>query len=153
MDAIALLQQQHRELERLFARAKRSDDPGAVIDRIADALALHAALEERRFYPATRSLRSADRLREAVEDHLAMKQLVADLMSCEPGDAAVEAGLNRLAEQVAQHVEQEERELFPQVALSLSPDELEELGLALQDLADELLVPAPATRAEGAPLD
>ena len=132
MDAIELLRSQHREVERLFAEARRGADLGDLFD----ALALHAMLEEQQFYPATRAARSGDELRAAVEEHLAIKQLVADLLGCEPSDPQFEARLKLLEDEVRQHVAQEEEELFPAVARLLSQNEREELGAALQDLVD-----------------
>ena len=132
MDAIELLLHQHRRIERLFAEAKQGADLGDLFD----ALALHAMLEEQQFYPATRAARSGDSLRTAVEEHLAIKQMIADLLGCEPSDPRFEARLNLLEDEVRQHVAQEEAELFPAAGALLSPDERDELGAAMQELVD-----------------
>jgi hemerythrin superfamily protein len=149
MDAIALLRGQHREVERLFEEAGQGADPGELFD----ALAVHAALEERQFYPATRALRSGDQLRETEEEHLAIKQLVADLLGCDRADAQFEARLNLLAEQVSQHVAEEEASLFPAAERSLSPEEREELGASMQELAEELREPRAAQPADAHAVD
>lgn len=137
MNAIELLRQQHREQQRLLDEARKGVDPGELFD----ALKLHAALEEQEFYPATQAARSGDQLREAIEDHLAVKQLVADLLECDPADAQFEPRLALLAEQVAQHVAVEEAQLFPAVLRLLSEDELELLGESMQELAEGLRKP------------
>jgi len=133
VDAIGILKRQHRELVRLFERTDRGEDARELFDQIADALLVHAGIEEKLFYPATRSARSEDQLREAMEEHLALKRAVADLL--EPSDPHFEVKLAALREQVANHVALQERELFPAVARLLSADELEELGMEMEDLA------------------
>src|ERR1041384_573703 len=93
MNAIELLRRQHREIERLFAQAKQ----GAGAGELLDALALHAAIEEQQFYPATRAVRSDDELRTALDEHLAIKQLMADLIACDPADPQFDVRLDLLA--------------------------------------------------------
>ena len=111
MNAIELLRRQHREIERLFAQAKQ----GAGAGELLDALALHAAIEEQQFYPATRAARSDDELRTALDEHLAIKQLMADLIACDPADPQFDVRLDLLEAQVRQHVAEEETKLFPAV--------------------------------------
>jgi hypothetical protein len=116
VDAIELLRRQHRDIERLFAAARAGGDPGELFD----ALALHAALEEQQFYPATRAARTDDELRAALEEHLAIKQMVADLLARDPADADFDAKLAELEDQVKHHVAEEEAKLFPAVERMLA---------------------------------
>jgi len=60
MNAVKMLKQQHREVEKLFERLEsaRSAEPRRkIFEEIADALAVHAAIEERHFYPGVRTRR------------------------------------------------------------------------------------------------
>ena len=55
MKATKFLEQQHLEVEALFKqldKAKAAGPRRMLFDKIADALAIHAAIEERHFYPA-----------------------------------------------------------------------------------------------------
>ena len=149
MNAIDLLEQQHREVEELFEELEGAG-AGALktkerkFQEIADAMALHAEIEEKLFYPESKQENTEEILRESVEEHLAMKRLLADLMEADASDEQFEAKMKVLQEQVEHHVEEEEGELFPRVREALSKDELEDLGERMQTMADDL-------EAEGAP--
>ncbi len=149
MNAIDLLEQQHREVEELFEEFEAAGDgAGQTKDRlcreISDALAIHAEIEEKLFYPESKQEDTEELLRESVEEHLSMKRIVADLVESGPSDAQFEAKMKVLKEQVEHHVGEEEHELFPEVRRALSNDELEDLGDRMQAMVDEL-------EAEGAP--
>jgi hemerythrin superfamily protein len=56
MNAVDLLESQHREVEKLFSKienAKSTATKGKLFEEIADKLAVHAAIEEHHFYPPT----------------------------------------------------------------------------------------------------
>jgi hypothetical protein len=74
-----------------------------------------------------------------VEEHLAVKRLLTDLMEAGVEDAQFEAKMTVLKEQVEHHVEEEEKELFPKVRKACSKEELEDLGQRMETLAEELL--------------
>jgi len=152
MNAIDLLTQQHRKMEHLLDRLDHQG-PGSgpqkrdLFARMAAVLSQHISLEEGHFYPSTEAVRSGELLQAALEGHLAMKQLVADLLELDPGDEAFASRLRLLREQVELHVIDEERELFPAVEAGFTPEQLESLGLemetALEELRAELAHQAP----------
>src|SRR3954467_2505806 len=82
MDAIELLTSQHDEVEELFARCEQAAgmQKQILFDQIADALAVHAAIEEHHFYPAVKAADTEELLTEAVQEHFEMKQLIAELI-------------------------------------------------------------------------
>ncbi len=143
MNAIDLLEQQHREVEELFEEFEDARE-GAVktkerlCNEIADALAVHAEIEEKLFYPESKQENTEEILRESVEEHLSMKRILADLIESGPEDEQFDAKMKVLKEQVEHHVEEEEQELFPKVRKDLSKDELEDLGERMQSMADDL---------------
>ena len=60
MDAIELLKTQHQEVKGLFKRIEKAeeDEKQDLFEQLADALAVHAAIEEKHFYPATKNART-----------------------------------------------------------------------------------------------
>src|SRR6185436_19205730 len=106
---------QHREVEDLFAELEEAKhgQKRAVFLQIADKLAVHAAIEEKHFYPAAKSKDTEDLLLESAAEHLTVKRLIADLLSLKEGDDTFEAKVTVLKEQVDHHVEAEEEDLFP----------------------------------------
>jgi len=137
MNAINMLKKQHREVEKLFSKFEALGDSAAkskqrVFNDIADALAMHATIEEKHFYPAVKAKRTEDILLEALEEHLSLKRIIADLLKLEPSDDTFDAKVKVLQEQVEHHVKEEEGDLFPKVAKVLSASELAELEQQMQ---------------------
>jgi hemerythrin superfamily protein len=161
VNAIDLLKQQHREVEKLFKKMEKAgpDEKEKLFDELADSLAVHAAIEEQHFYPATKDARTEELLQEAVEEHLSVKRIIADLLEMEPDDPQFDAKITVLQEQVEHHVEEEEKELFPKVQKLHSKDELEDLGVLMEQTAEELKeqgaprMEVPKETGSAAPLD
>jgi hemerythrin superfamily protein len=131
MNAIDLLESQHRDVEDLFSEIeeeKNADTKTELFEQLADSLAMHAAIEEHHFYPAVRAKRTEDILLESLEEHLGIKRILADLMKITASDETFDAKIKVLKEQVEHHVEEEEGELFPKVKKLLSADELDALA-------------------------
>src|SRR5262245_11827961 len=106
MNALKMLKQQHLEVEKLFKQleAAESAEPRRKrFDEIADALAIHAAIEERHFYPAVNSRQTEDILLESVEEHLQIKRVIADLLQMDAADDEFEAKVRVLRENVEHH--------------------------------------------------
>ncbi len=145
MNALKLLETQHRAVDDLFEEFESAGE-GAKKTRarlcreIADALAVHAEIEEKIFYPEAKEASDdlEDLLRESVEEHLSVKRLVADILEKGAEDANFEARMKVLKEQVEHHVEEEEGELFPEVKKSCDAETLEDMGDRMQELADRL---------------
>jgi hemerythrin superfamily protein len=141
MNAIKMLKQQHREVEKLFKKltATRTDETRrTAFEEIADALAVHATIEERHFYPGVKKQQTEDLLLESVEEHLEVKRLIADLMEMDAGDDQFEAKATVLQENVEHHVEEEETELFPTVEKLIDEAQLEAIGAAMEETQVEL---------------
>ncbi len=143
MNAIDLLEKQHREVEKLFEAFEGAGDRARktkerLCTQIADHLAIHAEIEEKIFYPEAKQENTEEMLRESVEEHLAMKRTLADLIESEVEDAQFDARMKVLEELVEHHVEEEEKELFPKVRKACSREELEEIGQRMQQMAEDL---------------
>jgi len=142
MDAIEMLEEQHRDVEDLFEELESADaaDKQDLFDELADSLAVHALIEEAHFYPAVRAKRTEDILLESLEEHLIVKRLLAELLRLEPRDDTFEAKVAVLKEQVAHHVAEEEDDLFPKVRKVLDKKQLvalaEEMSVTQENLLD-----------------
>ncbi|WP_257453484.1 hemerythrin domain-containing protein [Archangium lipolyticum] len=148
MDAIELLTQQHEEVDELFEKFEKAIEKGddSVMDlfvRIADNLAAHAVIEEKIFYPSVYVGPTADKLQEAVEEHLSVKRVIADLLDMDPMDAQFKAKMKVLQELVEHHVEEEEKDLFKSVKKLMTKDELAVMGEQLETMFSELIQTEP----------
>ena len=130
MNAIDLLKSQHREVSKLFSKIEKAEtsEKTELFEEIADKLAVHAAIEEHHFYPAVKAKRTEDILLEALEEHLWIKRIIADLMELDGEDETFDAKVKVLKEQVEHHVEEEETDLFPKVKRLFDKEQLEAIG-------------------------
>lgn len=136
LDAVTFLTNQHREMESLLRQiAEAGDDAAkkALFVQAADQLTVHIKAEEEIFYPAVHRARTEDDLLEALEEHLSLKRLLADLIELEPSEKAFEAKFKVLKEQTEHHHREEEEHLFPAVLKLLDMPQRVALG-------DEMLV-------------
>ena len=150
-DAIVLLKNDHKEVERLFKQFEKLGD-GAhvskrrVVDQIIEALSVHAAVEEMHFYPAVRAAApdiESDVL-EGLEEHHVVKWTLSELQDLDPEHERFDAKVTVLIESVRHHVEEEEGELFPQVREAMGRKALQELGAVLEQAkATAPVEPAP----------
>lgn len=138
MDAIELLEQQHRTIESLFEKLDKSQAPFSMFERIADTLAVHMEIEERVFYPAARGERTDDEEEESLQEHRELKEIIAELLNHKTVDATFIARLKVLRETFEHHVEEEEGELFPTVRDAFEEERLTELSEEMEALAEEL---------------
>ena len=142
MNAIKFLKKQHREVEALFKqleKAKSARPRRKAFEQIADTLAVHATIEEKHFYPSVNRRTTEEILLEAVEEHLGVKRVIADLLDLEANDPTFEAKAKVLKDLVEHHVEEEEETLFPKVSKLIENDELEAIGEQMAETMKELL--------------
>jgi hemerythrin superfamily protein len=148
MNAIELLEDQHAEVKKLFkkyeglkegADAERQE----IFEKIADRLSAHATIEELYFYPSVKAARTEDKLYEAVEEHLAAKRIIADLLQMSPDSEYFDAKMKVLQESIDHHVEEEEEDLFPKVRKLLNEEQLLVLGIQMKEEFDELMEAEP----------
>ena len=140
MDAITLLRDDHKTVERLFKRFEKAGDRAHVekrqiVDRIIEELSVHAAIEEQVFYPVARATvpDTEDIALESLEEHHIVKWVLAELADLDPSDERFDAKVTVLIENVRHHVEEEEGEFFPKVRDELNRKALADLGAALAD--------------------
>jgi hemerythrin superfamily protein len=138
MDAITLLRTDHKTVEQLFKRFEQAGDRAYVekreiVDRIVEALSVHAAIEEQVFYPVVRETLATTEgtVLESLEEHHVVKWVLSELADMDPQQERFDAKVTVLMETVRHHVQEEEDELFPEVRASLSRSALAELGDAL----------------------
>jgi hemerythrin superfamily protein len=134
MKATALLKRQHREVEKLFSTALKTQNPNTrrqATDSIIKVLEHHTQIEEDIFYPAVREIgtkKAEDMIGEAYEEHHVVKLVLAELPSVDPKADNFEAKMTVLKELVGHHVKEEEDEMFPMAEKKLGEDRSSELA-------------------------
>ena len=125
VNALDLLKRDHDEVDAMFRQFEDMKDDGdaaakeSLVEKICDALTVHAQIEEEIFYPAARRAlqqeEGKDLLDEAAVEHQTLKDLVGRLESAPIDDPLYDAGVKVLSEYVKHHVKEEQNELFPMV--------------------------------------
>jgi hemerythrin-like domain-containing protein len=146
MKATEMLKRQHREVKKLFGRAKKADagERGDILEQIENALRMHMHIEETIFYPAVREHAKAKKMQEmigeAYEEHDVVKLVLNTFETLDPEDERFEAKMTVLDELIQHHVDEEEGEMFPAA---------EKMGSeALNVLAEEMEAAAAEAEAE-----
>jgi hypothetical protein len=140
MDAIELLTSQHRRAENLFREVEAAplEPKHRLFLDLADLLVLHAALEERIFYPAVYEQRTQEVLIAALDQHMVIKRALADLLRATPASQGFDAKLKLLDFHVARHVADEEQDLFPVVVEIRDRRQLEALAQLMSGTMGDL---------------
>jgi iron-sulfur cluster repair protein YtfE (RIC family) len=105
-----------------------------VLADIVKELSVHAAIEEQYVYPKIREVvPGGDKLADqAIQEHLTVKELLAELDGADGKNPSVTAGVSALRESVEQHVEEEESELLPKLKEHCELEDLQKLGQTLE---------------------
>jgi hemerythrin superfamily protein len=130
MNAIDLLETQHRDIDTLFERLHEVQGAARqpLFNDVADLLAIHSSLEELHFYPSVNAADTEEILKRSLEEHLGVKRKLSLCMVASIGSDDFMRKLQELADEVRHHVQEERTELFPKVQQLMNADQLEALG-------------------------
>ncbi|MGW7333233.1 hemerythrin domain-containing protein [Streptomyces sp. NPDC054840] len=139
MDAIVLLRDDHKTVEKLFKQFEKTGDEDTderrrLADQVIEELTVHAWIEEQIFYPAAREAApdTTDHILESIEEHHAVVWMLSELKGMDAADERFKAKMSVLMENVRHHVEEEEKEWFPDVRKAMGRNRLTELGERLE---------------------
>jgi len=136
MDGIVLLREDHKKVKRLFREFEKTKETAGpetkrkLVDQICTELVTHSFIEETIFYPAARegAPDTTDHVLESVEEHHVMAWLLSEVQNLDPADETFDAKMAVLIENTEHHIDEEEKEWFPQVRHVLGRNRLAELG-------------------------
>lgn len=157
IDALDLLKADHEKVKSLFREfesIKGNDDEderkSELVDEICYELTLHTMLEEEIFYPVVRAaIDDDDMMDEADIEHAGARELISQLEVMYPGDDHFDATVTVLGEEMSQHIDKEESDIF--AAARSAGIDLEDLAEQLSTRKEELDedLSAPATPIDG----
>jgi hemerythrin superfamily protein len=137
MDAITLLKNDHRKVEKIFSEIEKGNgNREKLFNELKNELDVHAQIEEQLFYPRVKEAKPTHEIvLESFEEHKQVKMVLADLEKADKKTEHWLAGLKVLMEDVQHHVKEEENELFPKVKDKvLSKEQLEDLGTRMEEM-------------------
>jgi len=141
-DAVALLKEDHRTVEDLFAKFEKAGGDRRkkeIAEQICVELSIHAMIEEEIFYPACEGKIEEDLIKEAYVEHDGAKVLIGQIMRGGPDDEFYDAKVKVLQEQIEHHVEEEEKRLEGMFSQARRAGlDMDELGVQLAARKAEL---------------
>ena len=136
VDAIELLLQQHNQARKLMIEVEsgRGDSKKTAFEQLVRLLAVHETAEEEVVYPVLKLAGDegarVTEARKAEEDEA--KKALSDLESMDMPTREFDEGFRSFRQMVLRHAANEEREVFPRLRASQTPEELERLGNAVR---------------------
>ena len=154
-EAIAMLIADHQKVQKMFKTFERTDDQQQqeqLATEICNELTVHTQLEEQVFYPAAReALEESDLVDEATIEHQVAKELVEKIRQSRPHDEEYCALVTVLGEYVNHHIDEEQKELFPQ--LKKTELDFDALGEEMQQKKQELMSELGLSKGEEMPME
>lgn len=141
MNAVELLKQDHQLVRQLLEKLSATTERGVktrmdILHRLHTELTIHTELEEQIFYPAYVEAGGKEQARmmyEAKEEHRTVDSLVLpDLLKTPAGSLPFSGRAKVLKELLEHHLEEEEKDMFPEAAKLLGKERLEELGRRME---------------------
>jgi hemerythrin superfamily protein len=117
VNALELLKEDHREVEQLFQSFEEADGRSrqGIADEAIKALEIHTKIEESLVYPAIREATGEeDLVDEANEEHHVVALLIKELKKMRASAEGYKAKFTVMSELVKHHIEEEEKEMFPE---------------------------------------
>lgn len=132
-DVTTIIEQDHREVERLFAAyaaATDGDEKDRLVDQVRLALAPHAVAEEILVYPALRRVaeQGDEEASHAIDEHQEIKRLLSQVDKMSSDDPDRDQKVRELQRAVEHHVAEEEGSLLPSLRAGMDADGLDRMG-------------------------
>jgi hemerythrin superfamily protein len=139
-DAVDLILQDHRELERMFDELRRHPEKRpATVPVMATLLFAHSRAEEAEVYPAARGTGGEEDVQHSQKEHLVADQLAEKLGETDPGSPGFDDVLEELIHAVEHHLEEEETTVLPHLRERMGAEELDRLGRAFLEARERHL--------------
>ena len=137
MNAIELLKQDHKTVDKLFQKVEATEESEhtALFEQIKFELEVHTHIEETVFYPKLKEEGDEELKKitlEGIEEHHQAKVFLRELSSLAEDSEKFEPKLKVLMEDIKHHVQEEEGEMFPMIEEQFDASVLEELGKQLE---------------------
>ncbi len=151
MNAIDLLEKQHKETLALFEMLEKSK-PGATrnqsFTKLKTSLLAHMVIEEEIFYPAVAPAKSAgEPIAEGYEEHTGARAALDRAEKALSEDELFTVRIGVVSEMVKHHIKEERGEIFPKARKEFDKGALEDLGAQMEARFEQTLkAPSPAAK-------
>lgn len=141
MNVIQMLRQDHERVRQgLNELLKGREDFFDLkkLDRVCKELELHMLAEEELLYPQmSEELNMVQLIRDAFKEHTRTRSVIDEIALDAVDTGRCKQLIRELLLVVDQHVEHEEKTLFPEMERKISREELNRIGVDIQEFKDE----------------
>ena len=140
MNAIDLLEEDHRKVKKMLAEGEETTERAEVTRSdlyaaLRREMETHERIEEEIFYPALKQHPKAkDIVLEGFEEHHVVDEIMGELGETDVTDETWAAKFKVMKESIEHHIEEEEGEMFSKARQVFDKDELEALGGRMLEL-------------------
>jgi len=140
VNAIDLLEEDHRKVKKMLAEGERTTERAEVTRSdlyatLRREMETHERIEEEIFYPALkRHPKAKDIVLEGFEEHHVVDEIMGELGETDVTDETWAAKFKVMKESIEHHIEEEEGEMFPKARQAFEKNELEVLGARMLEL-------------------
>ncbi len=140
-DVVEVLEQDHREVEQMFAELESLRDASTeeararrkeVTEQVTIELVRHSVAEEVLVYPQVDKKVSAEEADHARKEHAEAEETLHRLEKLDADDPAFDDELGTLMSEIRHHIEEEEGQMFAHMRQVIDPDELRKLGARVE---------------------
>ncbi len=145
MDALDLLKDDHRRVEKLLAEMDETSESDAakredLFRRFTAEMQTHEIIEEEILYPALKDHPKAKEVvLEGYEEHHVVDTIMNELNEVPFDHETWGAKFSVMKENIEHHIEEEEEEMFEKAEDIFDSEELDRLGARMQQRKDELV--------------
>ena len=136
MNAIELLKEDHKKVDKLFQKVKADEDADHkdTFEQIKAELEVHTHIEETIFYP---KVKEGDEelkkiVEEGIQEHHQAKMFLRELSQLADDSEKFQPKLKVLMEDISHHVQEEEGQMFPMIEEQFDEYTLQMLGQEME---------------------
>ena len=144
MNAFQLLKEDHQKVSGIFQQIEPTTERAEktrteLFAQLKQELDIHARIEETIFYPSIkRAAETREIVLEGFEEHHVIKMILKELEAMPVDTEEWAAKVKVLKDNVEHHVEEEEGEMFQKARDVLSEDEINRLGVQMEEMKKQL---------------
>jgi hemerythrin superfamily protein len=137
MNAVELLKEDHKKVDKLFQSVKATPDGDHkdLFEQIKAELDVHTHIEETIFYPKLikdGNDELKDIVLEGIEEHRQAKMFLKELAALADESEKFDPKMKVLMEDIGHHVQEEEGQMFPMVQEQFDEFTLQQLGKEME---------------------
>lgn len=147
-----LLKKDHRLAEKMMKQIESASEEERenVFMSLQEALSEHMLMEEKEFYPKLKKIsQMRDAVQDALDEHSETKEYLAELEEMDVDDDDWMTTFQSMREGVEHHVQDEEKEIFPECRKHLDAKAFEEIAHKCMQMKEKSSSRPSASRTAG----